>query len=731
MKIRLTHGPQWMVIVFTMLSFTVWSQTTLSPGDIMFIGINSDATGSPTADEIDVLFLEPVVSGTVIYFTDFGYTGNAAPYFQQNPNSGCSPGNGAPSDGLIKWQATSNLAAGTQLVIRVAVASNGVPSANYGSVSIIAETNTINQGMSLTSAGEVVHAFQGTVNGSGQVTTATLLTSLHYNNGGWNTTLTTCHFSSTDSNDPGTGFEVEYGAEWDNGNYAGPLSGDKATLQAAILDVSTNWTRSNTTSSILPISAITVAAPPTVSASFSSQTNVNCNGDTTGSLTATATDGAANFKYVWSTGDSTINTSSTTNTISGLAAGSYTVMITDVNGDTSSVSATITQPAPITVSITQDNGLCFGSPVEATASATGGNSPYSYAWSNGDSTASISGVAYGYIYVIVTDANGCSGGQSITFTKPRKFAVDVVVDSNASCNGLPDGGLSASISYGVSPFTYLWSNAATTASITGLAAGTYTVNITDANGCITTDSGTVSNLVTVVASAAVSSTLDCNGDTDGQVTASATGGTSPYTYSWNTGGTAALETGLSAGTYSVTITDNNGCWDSASVTLTEPTALVASATVSSTLDCNGDSDGQVTASGTGGTSPYIYSWNTGGTAALETSLGAGTYSVTITDANGCTASNSVTLTQPATLVASSSLDSDVTCNGGADGGVTASATGGSSPYIYLWNNSATTATISGVAAGTYTVTVTDANGCTSTSSKTVTEPSASTGGEIY
>ncbi len=730
MKIRLTHGPQWMVIVFTMLSFTVWSQTTLSPGDIMFIGINSDAIGSPSADEFDVLFLEPVVSGTVIYFTDFGYTGNSAPYFQQNPNNGCASGTGAVSDGIIKWTATSAVSAGTQLVIRVNVTSGSI-SASTGSLSIIVETSTAGDGMSLSSAGEAVHAFQGTINSSDQVTSATMIASIDYD-ALWTGTVTICQFSSTVSENPNTGYEVEFATHNDNGYYSGSKSGDKATLQAAILNQG-NWTPASNYGYNLPITgsfSVSGGATP-VSASITAQTNVACNGASTGSLTATATDGTANFDYTWSNSSFTSNTSSTTNTISGLVAGTYTVTITDGNGDTSSVSATITQPAPITVSITQDNGLCFGSPVEATASATGGNSPYSYAWSNGDSTASISGVAYGYIYVIVTDANGCSGGQSITFTKPRKFAVDVVVDSNASCNGLPDGGLSASISYGVSPFTYLWSNAATTASITGLAAGTYTVNITDANGCITTDSGTVSNLVTVVASAAVSSTLDCNGDTDGQVTASATGGTSPYTYSWNTGGTAALETGLSAGTYSVTITDNNGCWDSASVTLTEPTALVASATVSSTLDCNGDSDGQVTASGTGGTSPYIYSWNTGGTAALETSLGAGTYSVTITDANGCTASNSVTLTQPATLVASSSLDSDVTCNGGADGGVTASATGGSSPYTYLWNNSATTATISGVAAGTYTVTVTDANGCTSTSSKTVTEPSASTGGEIY
>ena len=121
-------------------------------------------------------------------------------------------------------------------------------------------------------------------------------------------------------------------------------------------------------------------------------------------------------------------------------------------------------------------------------------------------------------------------------------------------------------------------------------------------------------------SAAVTSILDCNNDTDGQVTASGSGGTTPYTFSWNTGGTAALETSLGAGTYSVTITDQNGCTDSSSVTMTQPAVTGSSASVTSILDCNNDTDGQVTASGSGGTTPYTFSWNTGGTAALETRI---------------------------------------------------------------------------------------------------------------
>ena len=230
------------------------AQTTLSAGDIMFIGVNSDPSGSPTADEFAVIFLKPVTAGTEIYFTDFGYTGNAAPYFQQNPNNGCGASTGGVSDGMIKWTApTGGVTMGYQLVIRVKV-TGSLPTSNIGSITIIAESSGVGQGMSLTSAGEAVHAFQGTINGSNQVTSATMLSSIDYD-AIWTPTVTTCQFSSTISEDPNTGFEFSYPTHMDNGYYTGPLTGDQATLQTAILN-STNWTMSNTTSGTLPFDNI-------------------------------------------------------------------------------------------------------------------------------------------------------------------------------------------------------------------------------------------------------------------------------------------------------------------------------------------------------------------------------------------------------------------------------------------------------------------------------------------
>lgn len=241
------------LLIFSLFSFSIaMAQTSLSAGDIMFIGVNSDPAGSPTADEFAVLFLEPVTTGTEIYFTDMGYTGNTAPYFQQNVNNGCAGGTGAASDGIIKWTATSAVSAGSQLVIRTNITGVNGPTCNIGSVTSIVETQNSGTTISLSSAGEAIHAFQGTINGSNQVTNATMLTSLDYD-AIWTSILGTCEFTSTKSENPSTGFEIQFASHNDNGYYTGLLTGDKATLQAAILN-SSNWTSSSTVTYTFPLS---------------------------------------------------------------------------------------------------------------------------------------------------------------------------------------------------------------------------------------------------------------------------------------------------------------------------------------------------------------------------------------------------------------------------------------------------------------------------------------------
>ncbi len=473
------------------------------------------------------------------------------------------------------------------------------------------------------------------------------------------------------------------------------------------------------------VRAFTGGTTCSMSASITSQTDVACFNESTGALTVTASGGTANYDYEWSNFSSTLNTSSTTNSISGLAATTYTVTVTDNNACTATASATITQPSSSLVASASVLSPidCFGdTDGQVTASQTGGTSPYTYSWNTGETNAIETNLGATTYSVTITDQNGCTDSASVALTQPAQLVSSASVTGSIDCFGDTDGQVTASETGGTSPYTYNWNTGETDATETNLGATTYSVTITDQNGCTDSASVALTQPSQLVASASVTGSIDCFGDTDGQVTASETGGTSPYTYSWNTGETNATETNLGATTYSVTITDQNGCTDSASVALTQPTQLVASASVTGTLDCFGDTDGEVTASETGGTSPYTYSWNTGETSAIENNIGATTYSVTVTDQNGCTDSASTTLTQSTQLVASASVTGTLDCFGDTDGEVTASETGGTSPYTYSWNTGETNAIENNIGATTYSVTVTDQNGCTDSASVELTQP---------
>ncbi len=256
-------------------------------------------------------------------------------------------------------------------------------------------------------------------------------------------------------------------------------------------------------------------------------------------------------------------------------------------------------------------------------------------------------------------------------------------------------------------------------------AGVYTVTLTASNSG-GNDSTTETVRISSPINASISSqtNVSCNGGSNGSATATAGGGISPYSYSWApSGGNNATATGLSAGSYTVTITDDNGCTDTANVTITEPAALVASASVNSNVSCNGGSDGSATVSVSGGASPYSYSWApSGGNNATATGLSAGSYTVTITDDNGCTDTANVIITEPAVLNATITASTNASCPGSSDGSATVSVSGGALPYSYSWSPSGgSNATATGLSADTYTVTVTDGNGCTDTANVTITD----------
>ena len=485
----------------------------------------------------------------------------------------------------------------------------------------------------------------------------------------------------------------------------------------------------------------TITQPAALSSSISSTTNVSCNGQSTGAIDLTVTGGTSPYTYLWNNG-------ATTQDLSGLSAGTYTVTITDSHGCTATRSQIITQPGVIVPLITSTsiNGVnvaCFGDATgTASVSATGGTLPYSYLWSTGATTSSLSGLTAGTVSVTITDANGCLGNGSLTLTQPGGPIV-ITLDSlknyngfGTSCNGASNGGIFISVSGGTPGYLYFWSNGDVTQDITGLAAGNYSITVFDANGC------TASQTYTITPPAPLSVTVTspvngggyniaCNGESSGSANTAVSGGAAPYNYIWSNGATTQNLINLPAGTYSVSVTDANGCSGTGSVTLTEPVILVpliTGVTVNggTNVTCNGGTDGSASVSATGGSLPYTYLWSNGATTSSVSGLGAGTISVTVYDLNGCSNQDAFTFTEPALISITSSLSAyngyNVGCDGATNGSIDATVTGGTSPYTYVWSNGATIQDINSLSAGTYSVTVTDANGCTSVSSKTLTEP---------
>jgi len=473
---------------------------------------------------------------------------------------------------------------------------------------------------------------------------------------------------------------------------------------------------------------ITRSATITQPAAFNittSKTDVSCNGGGNGTATVNVTGGTPSYTYSWAP------SGGTNATATGLSAGTYTVTITDANACQATRTFTIAQPTVLSATASKTDVSCFGgSNGTATAHPTGGTPGYTYSWApSGGTAATATGLAAGTYTVTITDANACQTTATATVGQPAAaLTATASSQTNILCRGAATGSATVAVTGGTGTYTYSWAPAGgTAATASSLTAGTYTVTVTDANACQTTQSFTITEPTTdLTASVGTVVNVSCKGDATGQATVNAAGGTGAYTYSWApSGGTAATATGLAAGTYTVTVTDANACTATQTFTISEPAnALTATAGAINNVSCNGGANGTATVNVTGGTGARTYSWAPfGGTNATATGLSAGTYTVTVTDANACTATQNFTISQPTALTASIGSQTNVSCNGGANGTATVSVTGGTGIYTYSWAPSGgTAATATGLAAGTYTVTVTDANVCQATQSFTISQP---------
>ena len=463
-----------------------------------------------------------------------------------------------------------------------------------------------------------------------------------------------------------------------------------------------------------------ITEPTVLVANLSSQTNVSCFGGNNGAAAAAGSGGTPNYTYNWMPGN--INGASAT----GLIAGTYTLTVTDNNTCTATNSVTITQPAAaLTVTSTTINVSCSGGGNGSiTAIPAGGTPNYSYLWNpNGQTSATASGLSSGTYTVNVTDNLGCTTSATYTVTEPLILAT-VLTPSNISCFGGSDGGITSAVSGGTSPYTYSWSAGGTNPTISGLPIGTYTLTVTDNLNCVLASTVTLTQPPVLFASTTpVNET--CDYLNNGTATANASGGTLNYSYLWSSGGqTTATATGLISGTHTVTVTDGEGCVTTATAIITEPAPIAISFANQVNVSCFGGNNASISSVVSGGTPNYTYNWMPGAsTGANASSLAAGTYTLTVTDANNCTANNTVTITEPLAPLTVTSTISNVSCTGGSNGSVTAIPAGGTAPYTYIWNPSGqTTITATGLTAGVYTVTVTDNLNCTTTGTYTVTEP---------
>jgi len=454
-------------------------------------------------------------------------------------------------------------------------------------------------------------------------------------------------------------------------------------------------------------SSVTLTEPTRVTATITDPPEC----DAPFTIAAEPQGGVLPYTYNWSTGADTRGIS--------VPAGDYCVTVVDANL-CGYVACTTVEENPPSVTLVDVDIACNGDDDGAiTANPSGGTPPYSYAWSNGGTTRTITGLAPGGYRVTLTDSRGCMATATTSISEPPAITGNIFGD-NTVCPGVADAFIRIAPTGGTPPYSYVWSPGGFTGQGIGpLPAGTYRVTVTDANECTITRAYVISTSEEVEV-AITGDELLCGAGTTGTLTAApVTGPVNQYTYLWNTGATSPTITNVGPGTYTVTATDVNGCTGTASATVR---LIDLDLTLSSTpVSCAGDTDGTATATVTGGDMPYTYQWSNGGNTPTITGLSPGVYGVTVTSINNCKVSGNVLVGTPNELTIAVDPD-NVTCPGNNDGMIDLTVTGGTQPYSYLWNTGATTEDLSGLAAGTYRPTVTDANGCTESTVVVITEP---------
>jgi len=455
------------------------------------------------------------------------------------------------------------------------------------------------------------------------------------------------------------------------------------------------------------------------SISIVSSTNVSCFGGNNGIATTSVTGGTGTLVFSWSPSNQV------TQNATNLLAGVHTVTVTDQAGCVASTSVTITQPPVLTVSVIPTNPKCAGAANGfGVSAASGGTAPYTYTWTSGGGNSSTSGqYPQGSYAVTVGDNLGCTATATMSLVEPLPMTVSintVAITCFNACNGVAI----ATATNNAGPVNFGWTGVGispiSTQTLSGLCAGTYSLLATDLNGCTASNQVTIGQPTQVTANITATGSITCNGGNDGFATVSPSGGTGSYTFQWSpSGGTNATASSLTAGPYAVTVTDQNTCTATASVTIIQPAAL---ATTLTTTDpkCNGVSDGTGNIAYAGGAGTTTFLWSSGfQTGNFVNNLPGGAQTVTITSNGSCKTVLTFTLVNPPLLTAVVSA-TDANC-GQSNGKACVVVSGGTGALQSLWSNNVSTLCNNNIPAGAYTYTVTDANLCTAIASGLVND----------
>ena len=486
---------------------------------------------------------------------------------------------------------------------------------------------------------------------------------------------------------------------------------------------------------------VTVSQPAELNIITLGQVNPICGQPNSGSISVVALggNGGPNYNYQWSVPGNGQSQS-------GLSAGTYSVTVTDVKGCSDSMTFTLTAPTPPGINVSVTPVRCGG---DGSLTANVANAA-SYTWIqlgtgfNIGNTQTITGLNGGAYAVTVTDIFGCIATSTAQLNNvvPLSFADTSIVQP--TCFGGSNGVLGVVVQNGQAPYVnYSWSPAQTNSpTIFSLKAGTYAVTVTDNAGCTLTGSFTLNQPPQVLNTVTGVQGVSCFGVCDGTASSSATYGTIPpssgsFTYIWNDGFIGASRNNLCAGVYTVTAADPNNCSNTDTITIGSPTAVTSASTNTIDASCFGLSNGTATVAGTGGNGgPYSVLWSNGTAGNTATSLAAGTYRATITDASGCTGVvSNIIISQPPQISLSQDLIQTEApkCFGDSDGMIAVNVTGGNTGQVnYKWFNASGTAVgneriLEDIPAGDYTVVITDSEGCSSSATYTLQNPPPVTG----